>query len=353
MPAAMDEFDARLLNLLQDQIPLVDQPFAAIAGDLQTTEEHVLARASALKAGPPPIIRQISAIFDTKSLGYQSTLVAARIDESHLDQAAQCINAHPGVTHNYLRNHAYNLWYTLAIPPDSRLGLDRTLQILHHESGSLATRMFPTLKLYKIGVSFDLTGEVDPAARSEHSGFTETDRAKAMSVPLTDADKPMIRVLQQDLPITSRPFDAWSVEAGVPVQQLLAAAQAYLDQKRMRRFSAVLHHRHAGFGANAMGVWAVPCDKQDQFGAAAASFSAVSHCYLRPTYEDWPYSIFTMVHAPRPDECSAVLAAISDATGIRDYAALYSSREFKKTRLRYFIGDIEAWESARMQPGDL
>jgi DNA-binding Lrp family transcriptional regulator len=348
MPRPLNDIDARLLNLLQKSFPLVPQPFAALASQLNLPESEVLQRISALRSPPNPIIRQISAIFDTKSLGYQSTLVAARIPAEDLDHAVNVINAHPGVTHNYLRNHPFSLWYTLAVPPDSRLGLERTLQLLHAESHAIATRMFPTLKLYKIGVSFDLSPDADLAARSSATGFTESDRAQAMAHPITDADKRIIRVLQQDLPITARPFDAWAEQAHVTTDQLLAAAQTYLAQKRMRRFAAVLHHRQAGFAANGMGVWVVPPEKQDAFGSAAASFAAVSHCYLRPTYEDWPYSIFTMVHAPTQDECNAVLAAISTTTGITDYSALYSSKEFKKTRLRYFTEEIEAWEQSRL-----
>jgi DNA-binding Lrp family transcriptional regulator len=252
------------------------------------------------------------------------------------------------VTHNYLRNHAYNLWYTVAVPPESRLGLEGTIRILHDESGASATRMFPTLKLYKIGVSFDVSGERAATARSGRPKFSQEERSKANKHPITPADKRMIRVLQQDLPLIARPFDQWAEEAGVTLEELLSAARMYLEQKRMRRFSAVLHHREAGFAANGMGVWAVPPEKQEEFGATAGSFAAVSHCYLRPVYEDWPYSIFTMVHGTKPEDCDAVLKAISDATGVRDYAALYSSREFKKVRLRYFLGDIEAWEQTRL-----
>ena len=348
MPPPLSDTDAHLLNLLQQQIPLTSEPFADLGNQLHLPESDILSRISALKSQPAPIIRQISAIFDTKSLGYQSTLVAARIPQEHLDHAVSVINAHPGVTHNYLRNHHFSLWYTLAVPPDSRLGLERTLQILHQESHALSTRPFPTLKLYKIGVSFDLSSDADPAARSTGPAFTESDRAQAMSHPITPADKRMIRVLQQDLPITSRPYDLWAQQAQVTTDQLLSAAQTYLAQKRMRRFAAVLHHRQAGFSANGMGIWAVTPDKQDTFGSVAASFAAVSHCYLRPTYEDWPYSIFTMVHAPTQPDCDAVLAQISKATGIKDYAALYSTREFKKTRLRYFTEEIEAWEQSRL-----
>jgi DNA-binding Lrp family transcriptional regulator len=278
-------------------------------------------------------------------LGYTSCLVAAKVDESQIEAAAEQINQHPGVSHNYRRNHAYNLWYTVAVPPDSRLGLKPTVELLHERSGASITRLMPALKLFKIGVKFNLTGEGDVTARSEQQAFdSDKQEAAANAFVATDAEKRVIRVLQQDLPIESRPFDTWAKQAETSVDALLLAATRYRAVGCMRRFSAVLRHREAGFGANAMGAWVVSPDQQDAFGQTAASFSAVSHCYLRPTYEDWPYSIFTMVHGQFPQDCEKVLGEISRATGVANYTALYSSHEYKKVRVKYFMGDIEAWE---------
>ena len=133
------------------------------------------------------------------------------------------------------------------------------------------------------------------------------------------------------------------------VAQLLAAAREYVQLKQMRRFSAVLHHREAGFSANGMGIWIVPASQQEQFGKTAASFAAVSHCYLRPTYEDWPYNLFTMVHAPTIPACDQVLSEISRATGITSYSALYSSKQFKKARVKYFTPEVQQWEASHGQ----
>ena len=347
MHRTLDDLDSRLLNLIQEEVPLVDRPFSALGQKLGVDEAEVLRRVAALKAEPHPVIRQISAIFDTKALGYTSSLVAARIEPARLAEAAEVIGRHPGVSHNYQRNHAYNLWYTVAVPPHSRFGLQGTIDILHQESGALKTRPMPTLKLYKIGVKLNLGGDADLMAQSDTPRFREADRKEAMSHSVTDADKRMIRVLQQDLPIIARPYDAWAEEAKVTLEELFRAGKLYEQQKRMRRFSAVLHHREAGFRANGMGVWVVPPSQQERFGEMAGSFDAVSHCYLRPTYEDWPYTLFTMVHAPKKADCDRVLAVISQATGITEYAALYSMHEYKKTRVQYFLGDIEAWEQER------
>jgi DNA-binding Lrp family transcriptional regulator len=345
MARQLEPLQSRLLNLVQEEVPLVERPFEEIGRRLNIPEAKVVEMLRDLKSGEHRIIRQISAIFDTKALGYRSSLVAAKIEPSRIDEAAEVINAHPGVSHNYKRNHAYNLWYTVAVPPDSKLGLENTIQLLHEKSGAIQTRMMPTLKLYKIGVKLNLGGD-DIAGRTEAPRFTEEDRQAAAEFKVTDEDKRMIRVLQQDLPLEERPYDKWAQQAQVSVPVLLEAARRYEQQKRMRRFSAVLHHREVGFKANGMGVWVVPAEQAESFGQTAGSYAAVSHCYLRPTYPDWPYNIFTMVHAQDTRECDKVLETISAQTGVKEYAALYSSKEYKKVRVRYFTPDVEKWEAA-------
>ena len=134
----------------------------------------------------------------------------------------------------------------------------------------------------------------------------------------TDPDKAMIAILQRDLPVEPRPFDTWAAEAGVTPDELLAACQTFVDRNYMRRFAAVLNHRKAGFGANGMAVWQVPEEELEAIGPRMAAFKAVSHCYKRPTYPDWPYSIFTMVHARSKEACEEAIEAIAEDTGLTD-----------------------------------
>jgi DNA-binding Lrp family transcriptional regulator len=338
MSSSLDSISLRLLDLLQQSVPLIDRPFLSIGKFAGISEREAIERVTVLRG---KVIRQISAIFDSRALGYESCLVAAKVDETQIEEAAAIVSGHPGVSHNYQRNHEFNLWYTLAVPPDSRLGLEGTVEILHEHSGAETMRLLPALKLYKIGVKFDLSGEADVTARDSSSTRAAV---KASQYAITLRDKRMIRVLQQDLPLIAEPFHLWAQQAGVSTQTLLDSARSYIDAGLMRRFSAVLRHRAAGFSANAMGAWDVPADRRDEFGAIAASFSAVSHCYLRPTYPDWPYSIFTMVHGTKREDCEATLASIARASGQRDYVSLYSSREFKKVRVKYFTDDIARWE---------
>jgi DNA-binding Lrp family transcriptional regulator len=289
------------------------------------------------------VIRQISAIFDTRSLGYASSLVAAQIDPSRVDEAAAIINRHPGVSHNYLRNHLFNLWYTIAISPLSKLGLDKTVELLHRQSQALSTRLLPTLKLFKIGVKFDVGGDSRP---DDLDAPTYTEKSRTTDTALTPLHVEFVRIMQRDLPITPTPFVDYAKELGMTLAELQTIHRLFLDSGKMRRFAAVLHHRSAGFSANAMGVWAVPGndDEIDRVGTLMAGFRAVSHCYRRPSYPDWPYNIFTMVHGKSQEECEQTLATIAGKTAIQDHGALYSSKEYKKVRVRYFTPDEEAWE---------
>jgi siroheme decarboxylase len=339
MRTELSEFDRRLLDQLQRQVPLSDRPYLEIAERLDASEEKVLGRVSCLSGRPPAPIRQISAIFDSKKLGYQSCLVASKVEPQFIRDAADVISRHPGVSHNYQREHEYNLWFTLAVPPDSMLGLEQTVELLRTLSGADEMRLMPALKLYKIGVKFDLgVDAVDEATAP---------RQEVPGLSLGDQDKQMIRVLQQHLPVKTNPFDDWASEADVSTDELLDAAKRYQNAGVMRRFSAVLRHREIGVSANAMGVWVVPAEQQDGFGRLAAQHSAVSHCYLRPTYPDWPYSVFTMVHGKTRVDCEEALAAISLRSGVKNYASLYSCEEFKKVRVKYFLGDIKEWESGQ------
>ncbi len=335
----MDSIDREILNLIQREVPLEREPFDAIGREVGIAGDEVIRRVEALKRGR--VIRQISAIFDTRVLGYESSLVAAKIPPEKLAEGAKAINSHPGVSHNYERNNELNLWYTVAVPPDSRLGLDGTVDVLHHISGAEKTRILPTLKLFKIGVTLDM--KEGATAKKEAPQYGEADRRSA-DRNISEDDKAAIRALQEDIPLTPRPFDLWGRQVGLSYEELLDRAFDLQRRKIMRRFSAVLYHRKAGFRANAMGVWKVPDERIEEVGDTFAHYQAVSHCYQRPTYEDWPYAIFSMVHGRTVEECENVLRAMSEESGIAEYASLYSTREYKKTRVRYFTPEMEAWE---------
>lgn len=337
----MDQKDRKLLYIIQSDFPLEERPYLALGQKLDLMEEEVIKRISKLKADL--IIRQISAIFDTRVLGYKSSLVAMKIEPSILDKSAEIINSHPGVSHNYRRNHAYNLWFTVAVPPYS--SLEKTVDKLAELTRADKAWLLPTLKLFKIGVRLDTTGENPPdAVVTDGFGYSEEQRLKANQNPLTLFEIQALGELQEDLAVEARPFDKMAAKIGVSTDELLECARGFISEGRMRRFAAILYHRKAGYKANAMGVWKVSSEKLDEAGTQMAQFEAVSHCYQRPVYPDWPYALFSMIHGQSMEACEKIADSISKKTGITDYALLYSTKEYKKTRVKYFTEEVDEWE---------
>jgi DNA-binding Lrp family transcriptional regulator len=334
----LDDLDKRLLNLMQGSFPIESRPYARVADLAGIEEGEALARVQRLL--DERIIRQVTPIFDTRALGYSSMLVAAKVDSENPHRAAQVINAHPGVSHNYLRNHEFNLWFTIATEPDSPLGLDGTLRVLAEKAGAESVRQLPTLKLFKIRMDLEMQG--DTQALSTPTVATEPIELDPQPYDQFDID--VIKALQGDMAVVAEPYAPAAAALGLEQDRLLDHLAAMQERGLLRRVAAILYHRRAGFSANGMGVWKVPEERIHEVGRQMAAVRGISHCYQRPTYADWPYSVFTMAHGRSKEECDAILDSIAELTGIEQRATLYSSTEFKKIRLLYFTEDFKDWE---------
>ena len=336
----LTDADRALLNEMQGSFPIEPRPYAAVARALGVDESHVLQRVAELIQ--QRIIRQVTPIYDTRALGYGSMLVAAKVDPEHPWRPAKVINAHPGVSHNYLRNHDFNMWFTIAVEEDSKLGLQGTLDVLQRLTGAESIRQLPTLTLFKIRMDLDMQGGTEALA----TAAAEPAPIALQRQAFDDFDRAVIVATQGNLPVVSEPYAAAATELGIGVDALIEHLRGMADRGLLRRVAAILFHRRAGFSANGMGVWRVPEEHVAEVGPRMAAFRGISHCYQRPTYADWPYSIFTMAHGRSKQECDAILDAIADSTPeIEDRATLYSSTEFKKVRLQYFTDDFRRWES--------
>jgi siroheme decarboxylase len=337
----LDETDKRLMNLLQSSFPLEPKPFALVAAEAELEVGDLMARTQRLL--DERIIREITPIFDTRALGYSSMLVAAKVDAENPHRAAKIINSHPGVSHNYLRTHEFNLWFTIATPPDSELGLEGTLDVLQGLTGAESIRQLPTLTLFKINMNLEMEGGTEALAASVDAAPPRELEAQ----PYDDTDIAVIRALQGPMSVVDRPYDEAASQAGMGTGEFLDHLRGMVDRKLLRRVAAILYHRRAGFSANGMGVWRVPEDQIHEVGARMAAVRGISHCYQRPTYEDWPYSVFTMAHGRSKQECDAILDSIAAEHDLHgpDRAVLYSSTEFKKVRLHYFTEDYSRWEA--------
>jgi len=324
-----------LLYKMQHAFPMTQKPFQALAAELDTTDQEIMTLVQKLK--DDAIIRQTSAIFDTKRLGYKSSLVAFKVDEENIDKAASLINAHPGVSHNYLRNHDYNIWFTMAVAPDSSLGLEETIAILAKQTEAEDAIILPTLKMFKISVKLDTTGKKAKKEKVKKVAFKD--------IALTPQHIAVIKELQKDIAIVDEPFKEAIEKLNLSNDKFFTLAKELQESGVMRRFATILNHRKAGFGANAMSVWSVPEDRAEEIGRDMADFSAVSHCYLRPSYPNWPYNLFAMVHAKTQEECDIIIDEMAKESGLSEYGKLYSTVEFKKQRLVYFDKAFEDWEN--------
>ena len=322
-----------LLSFLQEGIPIVKEPFKKIAEDLDIPQNDVIEAIKKLKE--EKIIRQISPIYDTKSLGYESSLVAFKTDR--IEETANFINEHPGVSHNYERTDDFNLWFTIAVPPDSKLGLEETVKKIAEITKVKDYVILKTEKLFKIGVKLNFKD-----TKEKEDFFPENKEKKAVN--LSKFDKEIIKITQKDIPLKERPFKVYADILGISEEDLIEKLRFYLQSGIMRRFAAILYHRKAGFKANGMTVWKVPENLVERVGYKIASYRAVSHCYKRTTNEKWKYNQFAMVHAQSKEEIEELVEEISKETGIKEYKILYSTREFKKRRINYFSEDFYRWE---------
>jgi siroheme decarboxylase len=336
--AALDDTDRKLLNLMQGSFPIAPRPYRHVAELGGVSEQEVMSRVQRLLE--VRIIRQVTPIFDTRALGYSSMLVAAKVDPEYPHRAAQVINGHPGVSHNYLRNHEFNLWFTIATEPDSALGLEGTLEVLAREARAESVRQLPTLKLFKIRMDLEMEGDTQALA----SAAEAAEPIELEPQPYDELDIAVIGALQGDMPVVGEPYAAAAAELGMTQERFLDHLAGMQERGLLRRVAAILYHRRAGFSANGMGVWKVPSERVHEIGCRMAAVRGISHCYQRPTYEDWPYSVFTMAHGRSKQECDAVLDSIAESTGIHERATLYSSTEFKKIRLLYFTDEFKRWE---------
>jgi DNA-binding Lrp family transcriptional regulator len=319
-----------LIRSIQGGVPLEPRPFASIAQGLGSTEGAVLDELRELQR--EKILREISAVLEGSLLGYQSALIAGSIPGDRIEAVAELINAHPTVSHNYLRNHHYNLWFTIAVPPEMPLG--RTLELLAKEAGVDGFHALCRTHVFKIGVNFD------PDSLKNRTEVTKSSSIEPVEVGPREAL--FFRALQTPLPLVERPFDELAADIGASADELLDFAKRHLGGA-VRRYVGTLRHRKLGVKENGMVVWRVVEDEVQAAGERLAAAPEVSHCYARNPVPNFPYTLYSMVHGPSRESCREIARRLSAETGLEDYAVLFSEREFKKERLRYFLPELDQW----------
>ncbi len=338
-----DDRERALASAVQRGVPLVSDPFSALGEALGFGGDWVLERLR--EWSRQGLLREISAVMEGSRLGYESALVAARVPPERIEEAAEAVAEHPTVTHDYERAHRFNLWYTLAVPREQ--GLRRVADRLGELAGVEEQHVLPRTATFKIGVNFDLGSRRN---RTE-PGALPSERPP---LRLGSEERAMVRALQRPLPLQEEPFSVLAEASGVSAARLLEFARWLRKEGGMRRYVGTLRHRRVGVRANGMVCWRVPRDRYRTLGRAIAASPEVSHCYARPSFPGFPFSLYSMLHGPSRRDVLEAAERIASRVGIEGgrgegYEVLFSVREFKKCRLRYFLPETTAWWERHLQ----
>lgn len=321
----LEHEDKLLLEEVQQDFPLVPRPFELIGKRCGLSEADVIDRIRILTSSG--IIRDIAAILDAEKIGYKSTLVAAKVKPELVESLTSSINLHPGVSHNYLRNHEYNMWFTLALHEGK--SFQSEIESLIGTLG-VSYLILPAIRKFKVRVGFKLS---DSSGQFRDETIRKT---AAATRPLNELDRKLMVMLQEHMEIVLDPWSRAREELSLSHEELFARIHFLKSSGAIRRISGVLRHRRLGFAANGMACFRVGEDTIEEAGTRAAEFAEVSHCYQRSTYPDWPYSLFAMVHGKEREETDSIVSDIASSIGCDDYITLYSSKELKKERVKYF-----------------
>lgn len=314
----METLDRKILEIVQDGFPLEEHPYAALGRLFGVSEEEAFDSVERLRKSG--VIRRLGGVYDSRRLGYISRLCAGVVSENELESFAAAVDKIPAITHNYVRSHAYNVWFTVIARSESEI--QETVRGLEAETALHDAHVLSASKMFKINtVMKSASGQA-----TERKVVDKLDSKGAEPFVPEAKDRRRIKLLCQDIPHTKTPFS----DLGIDVAEI----RGDLDRKIMRRFGAVLRHQQAGFDANAMVCLAVA--DTERAGALLAENPHVSHCYERSPFEGFPYNVYAMFHGQSEAELEQSICSAVSALNGPDHAVLTSLKELKKTSFVYF-----------------
>lgn len=333
--ATFDDIDEALLTELQQRFPIDHRPFELLGRRAEISEQDCLKRVERLKE--EQIIEEIFGDFDAGSLGYRQTLAALHVSNEQLNEAAKAVAAYPGVFYAGGRNDPLNLWIALGTPAEE--SIDHVLRVLHTVAQAEETVLLPTEKVYASG----RTRERPSARQPWESPGIDKDSMQGTSAQLKELDLTFIRTLQEDLPLLEMPYTVLAEQANTTEKELFSWAAAAQREGWMRRVAASVKDREAQVLTSVTVVWQVPEERVDAVGAELARLREVSRCERHAIGPSWPYSLFTVIVGRSSDDCMDVISRIEERVGRLTHKHLYVTKEFKRSRLRYFSSELERW----------
>jgi DNA-binding Lrp family transcriptional regulator len=352
---AQTKLEQQLLAIIQDAFPLEERPYLVLADQLGSDEQSVFAAVEGLRKSG--IIRRIGGVYDSKALGFISRLCAGKVPtvatgaagDNALEKFAAAVNEIPAITHNYVRSHEYNVWFTVIAQSEEEI--QKIVDDVCAKTELHDVHVLSATKKYKINTV--MGGRLDakrgsagsPPKTRDESGVILSERSESKNLMqkqspvriLSDSDRTRIRIACTDIPHTLTPFKDWDVSCDELREDLAL--------RRMRRFGAILRHQEAGFAFNAMVCfaetvdsrqWSVDRNSVNPAGAILASKPYISHCYNRPAFEGFPYTLYAMMHAQSAEDLDRYIKEAAESIGNPDFAVLHSIRELKKTSFEFF-----------------
>lgn len=321
--------DFRLLNDYQRDFPLIARPFAAIGAQTGLDESTVLARFRSFARDG--VVSRIGAVFAPRRLG-ASALAALSAPAERIEAIAARINAVPEVNHNYLREHAFNLWFVITAESGQRLS--EVVAEIERDTGCTVL-VLPLEEEFHIDLGFCLAGgarEVAVANTAALPAFADA------ACALPELERSLTRALQAGMPLEVRPFETLGRSVGLSEHAVIEMLERWQADGLVKRFGVVVRHHELGFRANAMCVWDVADDEVSSIGRKLATEPDVTLCYRRSrVLPHWRYNLFCMIHGKSRD---AVVATRDDIATRLDldrwpHAILFSTRRFKQRGAHY------------------
>lgn len=318
----MNDFKDKLVYLLQKGLPLESRPFSVLATELGVPESEVIKEVKDLqKSG---LIRRFGGVFNSASLGFKSCLCAVSVPEKDIERINGLIIPNLGVTHCYIRDDKLNFWFTFTSREDD---YESGLAEFRKKLDPFKLLVLPAVKRFKIQVIFDKTG-------SEKSDLKKTKTSGV--IDLSEKEKKAVSYLQGNIPIKADLYKEIAKELKYTEEDLLELLNKWHGQGALKRLSAIIRHQKFGFKGNGMCVWKVPEEKIQEIGEKLAEESAVSHCYQREMYPEFPYNLYAMIHGETEDDVLRKFNSISEDLELGEGRLLFSRRELKKTSPVYF-----------------
>jgi siroheme decarboxylase len=332
MSQQLSQFEIDLLKKLQEPLPVCPRPFAEIAKALQTDESTVLDAIRQLKASG--VIRRFRAHLNYRALGRIAALVTAHVPHEKFDTVANAVSRLPGVSHNYCRDHYYNLWFTLQA--GSLIAVGVTLDGLCDQF-DVDFHSLPAERLFKLSFHLDPAGP-DPAyLRSQNSDSVKNvpvSDIPPVPVDLTEPERAALSCMQEDLPLIEQPFASYQQQGVADVFPVIDSLQR---KQVLTRFSAVPDYTKLGYAANALLCIEVPQPQISTIGTALAAYNLVSHCYQRHTFPGWPFNLYAMCHAGQMQTIEDFACRFSETCRLQSSQLLPTVAELKKEPVKLIL----------------